>query len=223
MSLNGGWVMLLSVLSLVVLMLIGDPVHADTGGAPHFELYGETGNSVLFPGVEFEKSGDDWWELKKPGAVPDWVAQYHGGYLFHNHYRPRVDININGSLLLKNLIERDTGEYEHLVNGHLQAKIILHVIEPVNPPILWIQARNKERCQVVLVCQGQSGLNRSFVKDGDGILGNITFMGNSTILTIDGTNPQLWGRYSCRQWNPVSLKFSNPVNVQKPGKLPSTL
>ncbi|KAE8628715.1 hypothetical protein XENTR_v10000193 [Xenopus tropicalis] len=187
-------------------------------------LYGEVGESVEIPVVDFEKDG--WWELKKPNADPDWVVSYHGGYAFQFLYESRGQINkSNRTLLLKNLTKSDNWEYEEWANGKLRSKINLQVLDPLYPPLLRIQGPNSRGCLVLLECEGSGGSAEtlSLMKDGVKVTGNITVLGNISLLTVSSRDPQSWGQYTCEQRNPLSSKSSNSVMVEHPVSVMETV
>ncbi|XP_063315844.1 uncharacterized protein LOC134615280 isoform X1 [Pelobates fuscus] len=173
------------------------------------DLYGETGTSVIIPGVNL--SNKTYHELKRMNGNPDWVVQYHAGTLLHVKYENRGFLFPNGSFKLENVTKADSGTYVHLVNHEIRITTKITVIDPVEQPVLQMEYVGGETCQLGLHCIGSGG-GVAFFKNGVKINENIMEKGN--VLLVQQRQHQSSGSYTCELRNEVSQKTSSAVQFQ---------
>uniref|UniRef100_A0A4W5M0F7 Ig-like domain-containing protein n=1 Tax=Hucho hucho TaxID=62062 RepID=A0A4W5M0F7_9TELE len=196
-----------------------------SGLLPDTPLNGALGGSVTFtttnPPAQTEKTVD--WTFNRTIAI---IRRMPGvSDLFGSGYEERVTLdNSTGSLQLRNLVLRDTGQYRVTITpvggNSLTGNTTLKVHEPIsgatitptpNPPI--IKGRN-----VTLTCDASGSIiTRDWMKDGQHLSAgvNITISKDKKTLFISPVNKGDAGKYLCKLINPVSsaeAEYSLTVN-----------
>ncbi|KAG8536648.1 hypothetical protein GDO81_025951, partial [Engystomops pustulosus] len=184
-----------------------------------YEKYRPVGSAYIFPPVPFTKGTV--YDLQR--ANHNLVITFHEIENIRPPYSGRSKFyKNNGTFVLENLREDDSGLYEQKVNMTLVAYIRLYVIELVKQ--LAMQKVNEtiqdEPCQVILACYVQASYphNVTFLKDGKEVTENVTRMDHSSFLSLDTRDPQSAGTYTCRLYYPLGTRTSGEIQLLTPDK-----
>ncbi|XP_023782570.1 hemicentin-2-like isoform X2 [Cyanistes caeruleus] len=176
------------------------------------------GSSLLLPGLDNNSRSDSTlWEflsgarsiLQQPGGAPgpDTRPTYAGRALFHTS---------DGSLLLENVQESDSGTYRVTVGGGKSLEIQLEVLQPVSLPRLWSSSL-LARAPGQLVCEVAEGRVDSITwrKDGQPLAPGRAprLSGSRSVLHLSPAKRSDCGSYSCNasngiSWQETSLKVT---------------
>ncbi|XP_032928315.1 uncharacterized protein LOC117002885 isoform X2 [Catharus ustulatus] len=168
------------------------------------------GSSVLFPGLENITHSDSMcWEFLN-GSGPHPILQHHGGILapaIHAPYAGRAVFHpSNGSLLLEDVQESDSGTYR--VTGDRESlEIQLEVLKPVSHPQLWTSSLVAGATGQVLceVAEGRVDII-TWRKDGQPLApdGVSQLSSSHSVLYLRPAKRSDCGSYSCNASNRIS-------------------
>ncbi|NWH40095.1 HECAM protein, partial [Chloropsis hardwickii] len=171
------------------------------------------GSSVLLPGLDnITHSNSMCWEFLN-GTGPHTILQHHGGShapAVHAPYAGRAIFHpSNGSLLLENVQESDSGTYRVTVNtgDRKSLEIHLEVLQPVSRPRLRTSSL-LTRATGQVVCEVAEGRvdTITWKKDGQPLLPDrVSQMSSSrSILYLRPAKKLDCGSYSCNASNGIS-------------------
>ncbi|NWX44941.1 HECA2 protein, partial [Steatornis caripensis] len=171
------------------------------------------GSSVLLPGLDNVTHVDSVrWEYLN-GTRSRTVLQYYRGSrhpAIHAPYTGRAVFHpSDGSLLLEDVQESDSGVYKVTVNvGDRESlKILLEVLEPVSRPRLWSSALVARATGEVLcdVAEGRAD-TIAWKKDGQPLPPDRGFhlSGSLSVLYLRSAKKSDCGSYSCNASNGIS-------------------
>ncbi|NXG16151.1 HECAM protein, partial [Grallaria varia] len=171
------------------------------------------GSSVLLPGLDNVTHSDSTrWEYLN-GTSSHTILQHDGGAhapAIHTPYTGRAVFHpSNGSLLLEDVQESDSGIYRVTVNrGDRESlDILLEVLKPVSRPRLWSSAL-VARATGKVVCEVAEGTADTITwkKDGQPLLPDRGFhLSNSrSVLYLRPARKSDCGSYSCNASNGIS-------------------
>ncbi|NWS85390.1 HECA2 protein, partial [Toxostoma redivivum] len=168
------------------------------------------GSSVLLPGLQNITHSDSLrWEFLN-GSGPQPIVTHPGGVLppaIHAPYAARAVFHpSNGSLLLEDVQESDSGTYR--VTGHGESlELQLEVLEPVSRPQLWASSL-VARAPGRVVCEVAAGRGASVTwrKDGQPLSPGRASRPSSSrsVLHLRPARSSDCGSYSCNASNGVS-------------------
>ncbi|KAM7043016.1 uncharacterized protein M8220_007104 isoform 2-T2 [Acridotheres tristis] len=168
------------------------------------------GSSVLLPGLENITHSDSLcWEFLN-GSGPRPILQHQGGVLppaLHAPYAGRAVFHpSNGSLLLEDVQESDSGTYR-VTGGRESLEFQLEVLQPVSRPQLWassLVARAAGRV-VCEVAEGRVG-SITWRKDGQPLSPDrVSGLSSSrSVLYLRPAKRSDCGSYSCNASNGIS-------------------
>ncbi|NXB08386.1 HECAM protein, partial [Cnemophilus loriae] len=180
------------------------------------------GSSVLLPGLENITHSDSvQWEFLN-GSGPHPILQHGEGALapaIHAPYTGRAVFHpANGSLLLEDVRESDSGTYRVTVNAGVREslEIQLEVLQPVSRPRIWTSAL-LARATGQVVCEVAEGRVDSITwkKDGQPLPPDRVFQlsGSRSVLYLRPAKKSDCGSYSCNasngiSWQETSLKVT---------------
>ncbi|XP_067865682.1 carcinoembryonic antigen-related cell adhesion molecule 1-like isoform X3 [Heterodontus francisci] len=191
---------------LRILQLLTDSVSAQV---VKDSMVTATGSSILFPGTDKGFSYLHWEFSDSSRTVP--ILDYGGTYqLIHDQYQNRIEFSkSNGSLLLKDLHETDTGRYKMTVDlePNRTRILTLTVFDPLSIPSI-SSYFSLENHTVVLSCAVQRGRASSILWTR----GGVTLPADQRYWLSDGNRTLLIrnaqksdsGSYTCTVANPVS-------------------
>ncbi|XP_059495532.1 CD48 antigen-like isoform X3 [Stegostoma tigrinum] len=117
-----------------------------------------TGSSVLLPGTD-KGFGSLQWEFSKPGKILP-ILDYIGGHQqAYDQYKNRIELNkSDGTLLLKDVREGDTGRYKMTVDlDPIRTRIVtLRVFDPLSRPTVFCNG-SLDGSPVLLICTVERG------------------------------------------------------------------
>uniref|UniRef100_UPI00398E5768 cell adhesion molecule CEACAM1-like isoform X2 n=1 Tax=Pristiophorus japonicus TaxID=55135 RepID=UPI00398E5768 len=167
------------------------------------------GSSIRFPGTDRGFS-DFNWEFSDPSrTIP--IMEYTKIHpIIFDQYRNRVEFNkSDGSLLLKDLQQADTGRYKLTVDldPHRTRILTLEVFDPLSKPSISCNF-SPENHTVALSCEVQRGRASSILwtRGGVALLADQRYWlsdGNTTLI-IRNVQKSDSGTYTCTVTNPVS-------------------
>ncbi|NXN96717.1 HECA2 protein, partial [Rhinopomastus cyanomelas] len=177
------------------------------------------GSSVLLPGPGH---GSDIYSMQWDylnGTSSCTILQYYRGSLnpaIHVSYTGRVSFHQdNGSLLLENVQENDSGIYKVITGDGKSLKILLEVLKPVSRPLLRSSALVARGAGRVLCDVGHSRVdNIIWKKDGQPLPLDRDFHLSSSlsILYLRPVKKSDCGSYSCNASNGISWEEAS-LNV----------
>ncbi|XP_042200771.1 hepatocyte cell adhesion molecule-like isoform X3 [Callorhinchus milii] len=159
------------------------------------------------------------YSIKILGWNSDQPFSIGNAHIVHPLYRDRVQLTVNGSLLLKNVHMEDSAEYRIQTNylGAVlrqrdQLTFHLKVFEPVAQPVVKVTTN----CSVpaaTLTCSAPNGTNPLLHWEKVlGFAGN-TVVYNGTTLHLSNVTGRERDSYTCVAHNPVSQTASEPVTT----------
>ncbi|NXS63177.1 CD48 protein, partial [Brachypteracias leptosomus] len=171
------------------------------------------GSSVLLPGPgNVTHIYSTQWEHLN-GSSSSTILQYHRGSqhpAIHTPYMGRAVFHpSNGSLLLENLQESDSGIYKVTVNlgARESLKILLEVLKPLPRPRLWSSSLVARASGEVLCEVGQGKVDTiSWKKDGQPLPSDGVFSLSAclSVLYLRSVKKSDCGFYSCNASNGIS-------------------
>ncbi|XP_059495531.1 hepatic and glial cell adhesion molecule-like isoform X2 [Stegostoma tigrinum] len=168
-----------------------------------------TGSSVLLPGTD-KGFGSLQWEFSKPGKILP-ILDYIGGHQqAYDQYKNRIELNkSDGTLLLKDVREGDTGRYKMTVDlDPIRTRIVtLRVFDPLSRPTVFCNG-SLDGSPVLLICTVERGrADTIHWSRGDfRLLHDERYRmskDNSTVI-IQSAQESDSGNYTCTVENPVS-------------------
>ncbi|NWW79344.1 PSG22 protein, partial [Climacteris rufus] len=179
------------------------------------------GSSVLLPGLDNLSLSDSMqWEFLN-GTSSHTILQHDGGAhspAIQAPYAGRVVFHpSNGSLLLEDVQERDSGIYRVTVNTGVRKSLemLLEVLEPVSCPRLWTSTLTA-RAKGEVVCEVAEGRADTITwkKDGQPLpAGRVVQLSNSRrVLYLRPAKKSDCGSYSCNASNRISWEETS-LNV----------
>ncbi|NXF13160.1 CEAM5 protein, partial [Smithornis capensis] len=179
------------------------------------------GSSVLLPGLEnITHSDSTWWEylngtsfhtiLQHSRGAP--TPTIHGPYVGRAGFHPS-----NGSLMLEDVQEGDSGIYRVTVNAgdRESLEILLEVLKPVSRPRLWSSSL-VARATGQVVCEVAEGRVDSITwkKDGQPLPPDrgSQLSGSRSVLYLRPAQRSDCGSYSCNASNGISWQETS-LNV----------
>ncbi|XP_043534023.1 hepatocyte cell adhesion molecule-like isoform X2 [Chiloscyllium plagiosum] len=186
-------------------------VLSDSASAQHEKnsMVVATGSSILFPGTDKGFSNVQW-EFSKPLQILPILDYNEGHQNIYDQYLNRVELNeTDGSLLLKDVREWDTGKYKMTVDlDPSRTRVItLTVHDPLSQPTIFCNG-SLEKPPLMLVCAVEKG--RAYTVHWS--RGEFTLPHNehywlsedNRTLIIQSVQESDSGNYTCTVENPVS-------------------
>ncbi|NXA93451.1 HECA2 protein, partial [Melanocharis versteri] len=173
------------------------------------------GSSVLLPGLDNVTHGRSvqWEFLSGSGSHPRTILQHRGGAhapAIRAPYAGRAAFHpSNGSLLLEDVRESDSGTYRVTVNagGRKSLEIQLEVLEPVSRSRLWTSPL-LARATGQIVCEVAEGRvdHITWKKDGQPLPPDRVsqLSGSRSVLYLRPAKKSDCGSYSCNASNGIS-------------------
>lgn len=151
-------------------------------------------------------------------------------------YENRIEVDKStGSLVLKNVTEKDAGEYELIIipNGgeQIQGTAQLEVVTEMSKPTMACPSGNliEGKTSVKLTCDADGFVTREWMKDGRPVApgGRFSFHEGNRVLSISPVNRTDTGEFHCKVSNNISFETANcslkvfygpdrPIIVQTP-------
>ncbi|XP_071298184.1 uncharacterized protein [Agelaius tricolor] len=192
-------------------LLVSFPPALGAAGAVHRAT--AVGSSVLLPGPDNVTHSDSMcWEFLN-GTGPQPVLQHQGGAhapAIHAPYAGRAVFHpSNGSLLLQDAQESDSGTYRVTVNtgDRKSLEIQLEVLQPVSRPQLWTSSLLAQATGQV-ICEVAEGRvdTITWKKDGQPLLSDrLSQLSSShSVLYLRPAKKSDCGSYSCNASNRIS-------------------
>ncbi|CAH7392815.1 LOC102557319 [Phodopus roborovskii] len=136
-------------------------------------------------------------------------------------YSRRARVYTNGSLLLQDVMERDSGFYTlETLNRDFKVEkthVQLHVYKPVTQPFVRVTSTTvTAQNSVVLTCfSGDTGISIRWIFNNQSLqlTERMTLSPTKCQLTIDPVRREDAGEYQCEVSNPISSKTSLPVRL----------
>ncbi|XP_051063295.1 carcinoembryonic antigen-related cell adhesion molecule 3 [Phodopus roborovskii] len=149
---------------------------------------------------------------KKIYANNIWLGPAHSG---------RETLYPNGSLLLQNATQKDTGFYTlRTLNTQFEsqdAHVYIHIYKPVTQPFVRVTSTTvTAQNSVVLTCfSGDTGISIRWIFNNQSLqlTERMTLSPTKCQLTIDPVRREDAGEYQCEVSNPISSKTSLPVRL----------
>ncbi|NXH22242.1 PSG22 protein, partial [Bucco capensis] len=170
------------------------------------------GSSVLLPGPANITSTSTWWEYLN-GTSSHTILQHSRGSqhpAIHMPYLGRVIFHpSNGSLLLEDVQESDSGIYKVTVNMGVREslKVLLEVLKPVSRPQLRSSALVAQATGKVLCAVEEGKVDTiTWKKDGQLLpMERVLHLSNSlSVLYLRSAKKSDCGSYSCNASNGIS-------------------
>ncbi|XP_062256018.1 carcinoembryonic antigen-related cell adhesion molecule 1-like [Platichthys flesus] len=133
-------------------------------------------------------------------------------------YENRVEVDKStGSLVLRHLTEKDSGEYELMIipNGgeQIQGTAKLEVLTPVSEPTMACPTGNliEGKTSVKLACDANGLVSREWMKDGKPVApgGRFSFHEGNRVLSISPVDRMDTGGFLCNVSNDISFETTN--------------
>ncbi|KAM6057163.1 uncharacterized protein LJ206_015322 isoform 2-T2 [Theristicus caerulescens] len=185
------------------------------------------GSSILMHALDVKNANFTEWEYIR-NSTPEFILQYYANSqsptIFPAYQDRVIFYPKNGSILLQNLREADSGIYKATIDL-TQDKVrttLLEVIKPVPQPELQYSL-NMAGLPIKLICAVPEGTvaSISWKKDGHPLPSEKYYLlsGNTTVLLILNAEKSDCGSYSCNVSNVISWKEA-AVNVTVTGLTP---
>uniref|UniRef100_UPI00398E6313 hepatic and glial cell adhesion molecule-like isoform X7 n=1 Tax=Pristiophorus japonicus TaxID=55135 RepID=UPI00398E6313 len=168
-----------------------------------------TGSSIRFPGTDKGFTEFNWEFSDSSRTVPimEYTKKHH---IIFEQYSNRVEFSkSNGSLLLKDLQQTDTGRYKLTVDldPHRTRILTLEVFDPLSKPAISCNF-SLENHTVALSCEVQRGRASSILWTRGGVVlpadQRYWLSDGNTTLIIRNAQKSDSGTYTCTVTNPVS-------------------
>ncbi|NXJ70804.1 CEAM6 protein, partial [Rostratula benghalensis] len=179
------------------------------------------GSSVLLPGPEnVTHIHSTRWEHLNGTSAHTILQFYRGSHspVLHPPYTGRALFHpSNGSLLLEDVQESDSGVYKVTINEEdgESLQILLEVLKPVSRPRLWSSAL-VARATGKVFCDVAEGKVDTIIWKKDGQLLSIEgvshFSGSLSVLSLRSAKKSDCGSYSCNASNRISWQETS-LNV----------
>ncbi|XP_078073560.1 hepatic and glial cell adhesion molecule-like [Mustelus asterias] len=197
----------MTIFILSFLQLFQLPTASSSAQMVKNSLVAASGSSILFPGTD-EGFDDLHWEFSSK-LLP--ILDYGKGYEeIYDQYKTRVGFSkSNGSLLLKDLHEADSGNYKMTVDlDPSRTRILtLAVLDPLSTPNIFRNG-SIESGTVTLICVVQSGRANSvrWTRGGLALPDDERYwlLEDNSTLTISSVQASDSGYYTCTFENLVS-------------------
>nr|XP_015199361.1 PREDICTED: uncharacterized protein LOC107076985 isoform X2 [Lepisosteus oculatus] len=195
--------------SLIALLLLS--LLQETRGEDSIEdsssLYGIRGGSVLIPGAEMEQPQHFvQWEFKRRTntSIATSVVHYYIGS-DPDVYEPYVEritfVKQNMSFVLHHLKKSDEGIYTMEWDHKNKRKVTLHVIDPVQKPVIQTDFGYNASVNVSMSCQGQEGVFYTWTKDRGTVSPESV---RDQVVVLSGDRTSICGKYTCTVKNQLS-------------------